>query len=109
MKIVNEGQDADALLGASGPGLAEKIELQMPREEAGVMHMHPVSQIDIPAHDSVALKPGSFHLVLFGLKKPLIKDELVPLNLRFRKSGDIKVEIKVEAMDTMSENMNSHH
>lgn len=109
MKIVNSGKDADALLGASSPGLAEKIELQMHADEAGVTRAHLVPRIDIPAHGNVTLKPGSFHIVLIGLKKPLVKDGLLPLNLHFQKSGEIRVEVKIEDADAMSGKMNNHH
>lgn len=108
MNIVNDGGEADALIGASSPELAAKVELHTHIEESGVMRMRPVVEINIPAHGKAELKPGSFHVMLIGLKKPLVKGALLPLNLQFRKSGSIKVEVKVEDIGAMPGNMHAH-
>lgn len=109
MTIVNDGTEDDALIGASSPELAGKIELHTHLEESGVMRMRPVPQIDIPAHGKTELKPGSFHVMLIDLKKPLIKGELLPLTLHFKKSGQVKVEVKVEEMGAMPNTMHGKH
>ena len=109
MTIVNDGNEADTLVGASNPDLAGKIELHTHVEESGVMRMRPVPQIDIPAHGKAELKPGSFHVMLIDLKKPLVKGTLLPLTLHFKKSGQVKVEIKVEEMGAMPSTMHGNH
>lgn len=109
MTIVNDGNEADTLVGASNPDLAGKIELHTHVDESGVMRMRPVPQIDIPAHGKAELKPGSFHIMLIDLKKPLIKGELLPLNLQFKKSGNVRVEIKGEDIGAMPDTMHGSH
>ncbi len=41
--------------------------------------------------------PGGYHLMLMGLKQPLVAGERFPLTLHFRKAGDVPVEIVVES------------
>ena len=46
----------------------------------------------------MALKPGSYHVMLIGLKKPLTAGETFPLTLTFEKAGNISVTVPVQAM-----------
>ena len=58
------------------------------------------SAIGAPAaHGTLELKPGSYHLMLMGLKAPLKKGTRVPATLRFAHAGAVKVEFQVEAID----------
>ncbi|MOA52013.1 hypothetical protein D3C78_1752350 [compost metagenome] len=60
------------------------------------MKMQKVEGVDIPAGGTLTLAPGGYHLMLFGLKKPLAADERFPVTLHFQKAGDVKVEILVQ-------------
>ena len=67
--------------------------------ENGVMKMREVAGgLPIPASGSVVLKPGSYHVMLIGLKKPLTVGEKFPLTLTFEKAGNISVTVPVQAM-----------
>ena len=37
------------------------------------------------------------HIMLFGLKKPLVAGERFPLSLQFERAGTVQVEVQVEA------------
>jgi len=50
--------------------------------------MTPVSRIEIPAHGRVALIPGSYHLMLGGVRRSLAIGDTVPILLRFA-SGEV--------------------
>jgi periplasmic copper chaperone A len=54
--------------------------------------------LSIPAGGSVVLKPGSYHVMLIGLKKALTAGEKFPLTLTFEKAGTISVTVPVQAM-----------
>ena len=65
----------------------------------GVMKMREIAGgLPIPASGSVVLKPGSYHVMLIGLKKPLTVGEQFPLTLTFEKAGNISVTVPVQAM-----------
>ena len=75
----------------------------------GVMQMRQLADgLAIPAGGSVALKPGSYHVMLIGLKKPLAAGETFPLTLTFAKAGNISVTVPVQAMGAMQDNKARH-
>lgn len=81
---------------SSVAGVAEIHEMKM---EGSTMKMRAVDGLDLPAGQLVELKPGSFHIMLMDLKKPLAAGETVDLTLVFegRDKKRIEQEIKAEA------------
>ena len=106
--IVNNGTTADQLASATTPA-ADKVEIHTMTMDGGVMKMRPLPEgIAIPAGGTAKLAPGGNHLMLIGLKAPLVEGTLVPLTLNFAKAGPVKVELKVEAAGA-SEPAHSNH
>ena len=68
-------------------GVAEIHEMKM---DGGVMKMRAVPALDLPANQSVELKPGSYHLMLMDLKAPLTKDASVSLTLTFKDAKGVE-------------------
>jgi len=96
MTIANEGSGADRLTGGSTP-VAGDVQVHTVDMTDGVMRMRQLSDgLEIPAGDTVTLKPGSFHIMLMDLKHPLERGETVPLTLTFEKAGPVEVELIVE-------------
>ncbi|SDU06263.1 hypothetical protein SAMN05216296_1558 [Pseudomonas pohangensis] len=95
MVIHNEGTDADALVSASTP-IADKAELHTHVMSGEVMKMQQVESVAIPAGGEARFAPGGNHVMLFGLKKPLVAGESFPLTLVFEKAGAVDVEVKIE-------------
>ena len=88
----------DRLTGASSD-VADKLQIHEMKVENGVMQMREVSDgLSIPAGGSVVFKPGSYHMMLIGLKKPLTAGEKIPLTLTFERAGNISVTVPVQAM-----------
>lgn len=81
---------------SSVAGVAEIHEMKM---EGSTMKMRAVEGLDLPAGQLVELKPGSFHIMLMDLKKPLAAGETVDLTLVFegRDKKRVEQEIKAEA------------
>ncbi|MDD5334293.1 MAG: copper chaperone PCu(A)C [Rhodoferax sp.] len=95
MKI--SARDGAKLVGASSPvaGVVQVHEMTM---EGNVMKMRAVAGgLDIPAGQTVELKPGGYHVMLMDLKAPLVKDSSVALTLVFKdaKGAESKVDLKV--------------
>jgi copper(I)-binding protein len=86
------------VVAASSP-VAEMVEIHEMKMEDGVMKMRAVDALPLPAGQAVALKPGSYHVMLMGLKQPIKVGETVPLTLTIE--GDDKqrstVEVKAQA------------
>jgi copper(I)-binding protein len=88
------------LVGASTPvaGVAEVHEMKM---DGDTMRMRALERgLELPARQTVELKPGGYHLMLMDLKQPLAKDSTVPLTLRFEdaKGQQSTLELKVPVL-----------
>lgn len=99
LEIRNGGTQADRVIGASTPA-AERIELHIIVKEGEVMKMREVKSFDVPARGKVELKPRGPHMMIIGIRRPFKKDERIPVTLKFAKSGDLAVELVVDAIDT---------
>ena len=92
MKIT--APQATRLVAVSTPvaGVAEVHEMKM---EGNVMKMRALPALDLPAHQTVELKPGSYHLMLMDLKAPLMKDSSVALTLTFKDAKGLETQQQV--------------
>lgn len=106
LRIENSGA-ADRLRGAASPA-AERAELHMHRNENGVMSMTQVKCIAIPAGGAVAFAPGSLHVMLFGLKAPLVEGAETSLTLVFDHAGEVNVRVPVRGVAAGSEGGGGH-
>jgi periplasmic copper chaperone A len=98
MTITNKGTEADRLLGGSST-VASKIEVHQMSMDNGVMMMRPVAGgLEIKPGQTVELKPDSLHLMLMGLKQPLMQGQHLKATLEFAKAGKVEVDYAVEAM-----------
>ena len=98
MTLANKTNTADRLTGASSD-VAAKVQIHEMKVVGGVMQMREVAGgLAIPAGGSVTLQPGSYHVMLMGLKKPLVAGQSFPLTLTFAKAGNISVTVPVQAM-----------
>jgi copper(I)-binding protein len=86
---------ADRLVSASSP-VAKKAELHTMSMQGMVMKMRPIAELDIPAGQPVALKPGGEHIMLMGLSQPLHEGQSFPLTIDFEKAGPRTVTVTVE-------------
>lgn len=98
--IVNNGQAADRLLGASTP-VAEKAELHRETMDNGIMRMRPVDALEIQPGKSATLKPGGLHIMLMGLDHPLKQGEVFPVTLIFEHAGKVDVKVLVQGPASM--------
>ncbi|KQX20890.1 MULTISPECIES: copper chaperone PCu(A)C [unclassified Sphingomonas] len=94
--IRNGGSKEDRLLGASS-AVADAVEVHSMTMDGGIMRMRPVAGgLAVPAGGSVALRPGGYHLMLTGLKRPLRRGETVEIRLRFARAGSVPIRFRVE-------------
>jgi hypothetical protein len=77
--------------------VAGAVEVHQTVNDKGVMKMQPVAELPIDAGKTVELKPGSYHLMLMDLKRPLKAGESFPIILHFAQAGDITANVVVGA------------
>jgi periplasmic copper chaperone A len=97
MTIENKGATPDRLTGGSADFAT--VEIHEVKSENGVMEMREVAGgLDIPAHDSVGLAPGGYHVMFTHLAHPLTKGDTVKATFNFERAGPVEVEFKVLAV-----------
>lgn len=89
----NEGA---ALVAAASP-YAARVELHSMAMEGGVMKMRAMETLPLPARQTVNLKPGGLHLMLFGLTRPVNAGESVPITLTVVDIRGRKSSLKIDA------------
>jgi copper(I)-binding protein len=76
--------------------IATAVELHETIERDGKMVMQPRLQFDIPAGGTLEMEPGSYHIMLLGLKQGLKPGDTVKVTLTFRKAGEMSLEALVK-------------
>jgi len=98
MTLANKTDTADRLTAASSD-VAGKAQVHEMAVVNGIMEMRELPDgLAIPAGGSVTLKPGGYHVMLIGLKKPLIAGQTLPLTLTFAKAGNISITVPIHAI-----------
>ncbi len=92
--VRNNSGEADYLTSVSTP-VAGHAEIHMMENKDGVMSMRPAGDVEVPAGETVMLKPGGLHVMLMQLKKPLQKGSEFPLSVTFQKAGTVHIDVPV--------------
>ena len=94
MSITNHSQTDDRLVSVTSP-ISGAVEIHNHTEEDGVMKMRQVNSIALKAGETVELKPGSFHLMMF--KATLPEDQAdISLTLNYEKAPSVTMIVPVE-------------
>ncbi|SEF69290.1 copper chaperone PCu(A)C [Marinobacterium lutimaris] len=104
MQITNKGDAALTLTGAT-TSVAGVAELHTHIQDEGVMRMRRIDGIELPAGESVSLKPGGLHVMLIGLEKNLAAGDKIDLTLEFSDGSSEALEIPVQPVMPMGHQM----
>ena len=95
MTLTNSSSQADTLVAAK-TDVADRAELHtVVGDMKSGMKMQQVENIPVPASGAVELKPGSLHVMLFGLNKELKAGDTFALTLQYEKGGEHTVQVQV--------------
>ncbi|PTT47411.1 copper chaperone PCu(A)C [Aeromonas sp. HMWF016] len=106
MVLKNDADKPVKLVAAASPA-AGRAELHTHLHENGVMKMRQVESIEIPAKGEVALKPGSFHIMLFEIGV-LSEKTPMPLTLTMDDGEKLELSLPVKPIEPMA-GMNMKH
>ncbi|MFG6467339.1 copper chaperone PCu(A)C [Roseateles sp. BYS87W] len=87
---------AAQVVAVSSP-VAAVVEIHEMKMDGGVMKMRAVDALALPAGQAVALKPGSYHVMLMGLKAPIQAGDKVPLTLTLQGENQQRTTLEVQA------------
>lgn len=108
LTIVNDGKEADKLVGVSAPDV-KRVEVYEMTMENEVMKMRKLEKgLDLPAGETVQLKSGGYHLMFIQPEKPYAEGQTVPVTLEFEKAGKVEIEFPVTAQDGKTDEHSGH-
>ena len=93
--IKNHGPVKISLRGVSMT-LAKAMLHETITDDNGIVRMNHVMKADIPSQGELILKPGSFHVMIVGINRPLLLDDEIPATLLFDNNLDIDIVFKVK-------------
>lgn len=97
LTINNTGATDDRLVSIASPS-AGTVQLHEMKVDDGVMTMREIKGgIVIPKGETLALKPGGYHLMFVNVKQPFKEGENVKATLTFEKAGPVEVEFAIGA------------
>lgn len=108
MEIQNNSNQDDELLEVVS-NISKYVELHNVSKKNGMMTMHQVSKINIPAKQITSLKPGSFHIMLIDLKEYIHKHSHVSVTLKFKYHPNITLNIPAKESGKNKSSMPHHH
>lgn len=98
MTVTNTGTTPDRLIGGS-TAIAGRFEVHEMSMDNGIMKMRMLPKgIEIKPGETVAFKPGSYHLMFMDLKQPLTLGQHFKTTLQFEKAGKVDVDFAVEGI-----------
>ncbi len=98
LTIRNSGDRADRLVSITSPDAAS-VEIHRMTMDGGVMRMRKLADgLPIDAKAIVMLKPGGYHLMFIGPKRPIVEGGAITATLRFEKAGAREVRFDVRAL-----------
>ena len=103
----NHGDKTATLVSASSD-VAAAVEIHNVVKQGEVMSMQKQDKVEVGSHKSVQFQPGAYHVMLIGLKKPLLEREAVILTLHFADGASLNVPLTVSKDPGQSGNDADH-
>jgi copper(I)-binding protein len=95
--VITGGGTDDVLLSASSPAghMTEIHETSM--GTGGMMDMHRIDSLAVPAGSAVTLEPGGYHIMIMRLTEAIEVGDTIDLELVFERAGTVAVKAEVRA------------
>jgi copper(I)-binding protein len=110
--LENRGDRVVTLTAAASPSYAD-VMLHKSSTETGMGRMEKVETLPIPAHGTVALAPGGYHLMLTKAIAPVKPGDRVRIDLRFADGSTLATAFEAKPANTVDggdmPGMDHHH
>jgi periplasmic copper chaperone A len=93
--VKNSGAREDELVAVSSSAAAS-VEIHQTQTVKGMMQMRQVASVSCPAGATLKIEPGGLHVMLLGLKQPLLDGSKMDLTLRFRDAGVLSIQVPIQ-------------
>jgi len=85
----------DELIAIEADAVAQRVEVHVSSNDGGTMKMRPLTSLALPAGQQVRFQPGGMHVMLIGLRKPLLAGATIPVTFKFRSAASVRIEAKI--------------
>ena len=92
--LKNDTGKSDRLLKISSP-IAAKVQVHRTEIQDGMARMREVAVLHVDANQSVEFAPNGMHVMLMGLKEPLVEGQKFELEMLFEVAGPRKIQVAV--------------
>jgi copper(I)-binding protein len=100
--VTNKGKVVDRLIGGASPA-AGQIEVHEMANVDGMMKTRVLADgLEIKPGKTIEFKPGSYRVLLLGLKEPFQLGQKVKGTLVFEKAGSVEIVYNIEENDEAS-------
>ncbi|MGL5047243.1 MAG: copper chaperone PCu(A)C [Shewanella sp.] len=106
--LENQTDKAVRLIGVD-TSVAKEAQLHTIIEDQGMVKMRHVEGFDIPSHGVLTLTPSGEHVMLLGLKAPLVLDQQVELQLEFDDGKKMAITLPVTKTAENTAAQKHHH
>lgn len=98
LTIENTGASVDELVAVKSPA-ATTASLHSMAMKGNVMQMREVDHITVAPAATAAMVAGhGYHVMLSGLRHPLVAGQKIPLVLTFKNSGVVKTNVTIDGL-----------
>ena len=105
----NTGKQPRVLVAAASP-VAGAVEMHESRlANSGLAEMRPLRKLVVPAGGALTFEPSGKHLMLVGLKAPLVAGQRVPVTFQFQTGEPVTVELEVRSLTDTGPAAADHH
>ncbi len=92
--LKNDTGKSDRLLKISSP-VASKVQVHRTEVLDGIARMREVAVLHVDAGQTVEFAPNGMHVMLMGLKKPLVEGQAFELEMLFEVAGPRTIRVNV--------------
>ncbi|GAA6151836.1 copper chaperone PCu(A)C [Pseudoteredinibacter isoporae] len=96
LELRNDGDKPIRLISVSSP-LARSAEFHRHIHEDGMMKMRKLSGIDLGLGKILRFQPGGYHIMLFGVKRPLRVGDTFTMQIETDTGESLDVDVRVKA------------
>jgi len=94
VEIHNSSYVADKLLKIWSSDIT-LIEVHQTKKVGDVLKMLPAQNTSVPPKGKLVMQPGGYHLMMMGIKKPLIENETIKVYFEFETAGIVHVNFPI--------------
>lgn len=108
LMVHNNSQTSDTIVAVKSP-IAASVMMHKSISDNGNVRMEHVSSLSVKPRGMVNFKPGGYHVMLMGLKKPLVAGESFPITIVMEKAGEITSNVVIKSTNGKQKTMPHHN